>query len=102
MVSDLNLKTFFNAGVKFTHQGLMFKDHKMRKAIKLLQVQTCTCSQMRTMYLQIFIGKGLQHTIQQLVKPDHYEIKSMFYLNKLKSGNLILSLPQLLQGTRIG
>ena len=76
----------------------MFKDHEMRKVIKLLQVQTCTCSQMLTMYLWIFLSKGLQHTIQQLVKPDHYEMKSMFYLTKPKSGNLILSLAQLLSG----
>lgn len=70
-----NLNIFFsNASAEFTlHQGLMFKDHKMRKAIKLLQEQTCTCwKKCAHLYLPIFISKGLQHIIQNLVKPDHY------------------------------
>lgn len=64
------------------YEGLIFTDHKMRKADELVQVQTCTCrkSLHKHSYLPIFISKGLQHTIQQLVKPDHSEIKSMFYL----------------------
>lgn len=63
-------------------------DHKMRKAVKLVQVQTCTCrkSLHKHSYLPIFISKGLQHSIQQLVKPDYNEVKSMFYLNKPKWG----------------
>lgn len=66
----------------------------MRKADQLVQVQTCTCrkSLHKHSYLPMFISKGLQHTIQQLVKPDHSEIKSMFYLYKAKSGNPILKL----------
>ena len=76
------------------YEGLRFTDHKMRQADKLVQVQTCTCTKSvhKHSYLPMFINKGLQHTIQQLVKPDHSEIKSVFYLYKAKSGNPFLKL----------